>query len=294
VPHTDTLVFRTPDVVARDFSCDGVCGAVRPVEEATTGFEISVTLRGAWYRRGREGSHLADTTHVTLFNAGSPYVVEHPVPGGDRCLTLEFGRDALHGVAEDLGLRLGAGELLFRAPAAATTPRIQLLASSVLAEARGSADGETLGQDERCLDILGNVLRRVDPRSLRQARDEGGRGRDLVAAAQIALAKGFARKITLSALARQLGCSSFHLARTFKAVTGETLHARLIALRLSASLASLVESTDSISAIAHRFGFSDHSHFGSLFRRRYAMSPSEVRRAARRGQLPSARLARLR
>lgn len=41
-----------------------------------------------------------------------------------------------------------------------------------------------------------------------------------------------------------------------------------------------------ITAIALEAGFTDLSHFNHCFRRRYRASPSEVRRAALRGQLP--------
>ena len=49
----------------------------------------------------------------------------------------------------------------------------------------------------------------------------------------------------------------------------------------------------SITAIAFEAGFNDLSYFDRSFRRRYAASPSDVRRAALRGQLPLSEPARV-
>ena len=43
---------------------------------------------------------VADPNHVLFFNAGEPYRVSHPVPGGDDCTCFVFSDEAL---AEVLG-----------------------------------------------------------------------------------------------------------------------------------------------------------------------------------------------
>ena len=42
----------------------------------------------------------------------------------------------------------------------------------------------------------------------------------------------------------------------------------------------------SISSVAFDVGFGDLSYFNRTFRRRYGATPSEIRRAAKRGDLP--------
>jgi AraC family transcriptional regulator len=74
--------------------------------------------------------------------------------------------------------------------------------------------------------------------------------------------------------------SVFHLCRTFRAVTGQTIHAYRTQLRLRAAL-ERVEYASDLSAVALDLGFSSHSHFTAAFRRAFGVTPSGVRRALR-------------
>jgi len=85
--------------------------------------------------------------------------------------------------------------------------------------------------------------------------------------------------IGLDRLAASCGVSRAHLARSFKASTGRSPMAWLQQQRLERASNLLLTSTLSVSEIAHRCGFADHSHFSKVFTRSYSVSPGEWRRA---------------
>lgn len=85
----------------------------------------------------------------------------------------------------------------------------------------------------------------------------------------------------LQCLASEVGASPAHLARTFRRHVGSTIHDFRTFLRLQLSLDQL---DDDLTTVAHRLGFSSHSHFTDRFRRLYGVTPRDARRLLR-GQL---------
>jgi AraC family transcriptional regulator len=88
------------------------------------------------------------------------------------------------------------------------------------------------------------------------------------------------RKTRLADLARDAGLSECHLARTFRAATGMTLHAALVEQRI-ARARSLIEAASrrgtrpSLAAVAAACRFSSHAHMTTIFRRVLGVIPSE-------------------
>lgn len=91
-----------------------------------------------------------------------------------------------------------------------------------------------------------------------------------------------AGNLTLAELGRIAQYSPFHLARLFRAATGQSLHQYIIARRL-ARAKHLVESTDlPLKDIALEVGFSDQSHFSNHYRRAFGHTPCVGRKARHR------------
>jgi AraC family transcriptional regulator len=67
------------------------------------------------------------------------------------------------------------------------------------------------------------------------------------------------------------------LCRSFRNVTGHTLHRQLTVLRLRASLEAVAERGQDLTHVALDHGFNSHSHFSAAFRREYGMTPSAWR-----------------
>ena len=79
----------------------------------------------------------------------------------------------------------------------------------------------------------------------------------------------------LSAVAQR---SRAHFSRSFKRAFGEPPHAYMIKRRLERACHLMVTTSESLSEIALRVGFSDQSHLCKLFRRAFGQSPSIWRR----------------
>jgi len=79
--------------------------------------------------------------------------------------------------------------------------------------------------------------------------------------------------IRLKDIAGAAGMSIFHLSRTFRASTGVTLHRYLTRARVERVKALLLDSDQSLAAIADATGFSDQSHMSKAFRRYAGTTP---------------------
>ena len=87
--------------------------------------------------------------------------------------------------------------------------------------------------------------------------------------------------ITLDGLAGAVSLSPYHFARSFRATTGLTPHAFVTEHRLMVARDRLLRGDDSVTAVALSVGFSNISHFRRLFRRRYGLTPADLRAVAR-------------
>jgi AraC-like DNA-binding protein len=118
-----------------------------------------------------------------------------------------------------------------------------------------------------------------DPRGARRRRDCAG-------AARLVLLARFRERITLDALAREVGVSGYHLCRIFRAHVGESIHQYLTDLRLRASLDALCEGKSPLAMLALDCGFSSQAHFTGAFAKRFGCTPAAFRRDVRDGNLP--------
>jgi AraC-like DNA-binding protein len=93
--------------------------------------------------------------------------------------------------------------------------------------------------------------------------------------------------VTVGDIATAHGVSVRTVNRIFNA-TGQTVGEVIRVRRLARAREDLIDSDLSVSAIAHRWGFSDPSHFTRSFKAHYGASPREYRTAGRSVQLSGA------
>lgn len=86
----------------------------------------------------------------------------------------------------------------------------------------------------------------------------------------------FREPVSLQQLAAHCLVSPFHFSRIFKAITGESPHQYLNAVRLTHAKLMLEETYASVSAIAYDCGFNSPEHFVTAFRKMYGIRPSAV------------------
>lgn len=80
-----------------------------------------------------------------------------------------------------------------------------------------------------------------------------------------------------SALARECGVSSRHLARMFKRTTGKTITEYITEVRIDKAKIKLAESTQLVKEIAYECGFQSQSSFAQAFRKATGLTPRQFR-----------------
>ena len=89
----------------------------------------------------------------------------------------------------------------------------------------------------------------------------------------------YADKISLDQIAENMYLSPFYISRIFKAETGDTPIRYLINVRLEHAWEILKEQKElSIQEVAARVGYEDAYHFSKLFKKKFGISPSGVKK----------------
>ncbi len=256
-----------------DVSCRARASAPQDDEHALT-TQVVLPLRGCFeIHRGRDAT-VADATSVVVFRAGDDYRVGHPTDGGDDCLVFALPPTTSEDVVDEAG-EPGLIE-----------PAVRLRAHAARAALRhGVLD--PLEAEERALDLLLAVVRCM-PRGT-NTRPPGGGQRATVQRVRTILASRPAERWRLDRIAREVYASPAHLARQFRAVTGESVARYLLRLRLGLALDRLAGGERDLAALADELGFAHHSHFSARFRATFGVTPSAVR-----SSLSAERLAELR
>jgi AraC-like DNA-binding protein len=154
----------------------------------------------------------------------------------------------------------------FTAPASA---RAYLAQRTLHAALSDGSPVDALAVEESVVGLLGDVLR--------EARAQRETLRDSIEAVKALISSRPAANISLRALASRAGCSPFQLCRAFRATTGQTITEYRHALRLRFALDALRDSRAGLTDIALDAGYSSHSHFTMVFRRRFGITPSAYR-----------------
>lgn len=82
-------------------------------------------------------------------------------------------------------------------------------------------------------------------------------------------------KVSLDEMARIVGLSKYHFARTFHSTTGLSPHQYILRYRIERAKYLLSRDDDSLSSIAYSCGFSDQSHFTRTFRQIIGSTPNQ-------------------
>jgi AraC family transcriptional regulator len=245
---------------------DVACSAPRsPAGDAewSDGCELVLPRRGVFVLHRHGGEVVADPASAIVLRAGEEYRVSHPAHGGDRCTAIAFAP----GVLEEAGARPVAWpeHVVLR-------PATQLRAA--LLTARLSRGVTRLEAEEGALLLLAAV-----------AQDAGRATAPAAPARRVEdvralLAADPTARWRLDDVAVAVHCSPFHLARQFRAATGETIARYVTRLRLALALDRIAGGEADLARLAADVGFAHHSHFSARFRALFSVTPSEVRNIA--------------
>jgi AraC-like DNA-binding protein len=221
--------------------------------------ELIVPRRGVFALHRRDGVTVADAASAVLLGAGEEYRVSHPGGHGDACTVLTFAPEALE---EAVGPR--------RRFAAPLRPATQRRAALLTAALRHRPD--SLAADEHALLLLADVA--ADVRATPVAAPAAARRADAVRALLAAEPTAHWR---LDGIAAAVRSSPFHLARQFRAATGETIARHLMRLRLALAAERIAAGERDLARLASELGFAHHSHLSARFRALFETTPSELR-----------------
>jgi AraC-like DNA-binding protein len=205
---------------------------------------------------------VADPATVVVLAAGEEYRVTHPASGGDTCMALAFTPEI---VQEALGGH--------HAPHSTLRAATQLAAWQLTAGLRRGAGG--LAAVEAAMLLLDAVT--ADLAAQAAAPQPAPRARQRAEEVRALLACDPGAAWRLDQVARAVHCSPFHLARQFRAATGETISRYLLRLRLGLALERIAAGETSLALLAHELGFAHHSHLTARFRAMFATTPSQLR-----------------
>jgi AraC-like DNA-binding protein len=265
-------LLKTPSVSVRDVYCRGSCRH-QSAEECAGATQFVFPYRGVYVRHMGRDAAVAEANQVLFFNAGEPYRVSHPVPGGDASLTLIVDEPLLRELTPPGFLRDGAA-FAFRRQRLRIDPRAQALVA-LLRHSLREKIAEPLEAEGLALTL---VRRSLGPRTTHAAGASFGRQR-LVDRAKLVLASDLARRWTLAEIASELRASPVYLTQVFQQVEGVPLYRYQLRLRLARAL-DLLGQYEDLTALGLDLGFSSHSHFSAAFRSVYGRSPSEFKRSA--------------
>jgi len=233
---------------------------------------------GVWIEHEGREPFVADANTVTFYNKGQCYRRRKLSVRGDQC---EWFAVSPGVIAETLSTHEPAAidrpHQPFPFTHGPSSAAVYLRQRTVFEHVSMEHRPDRLFVEEAVLSVLGEVTglayhqRDVKPSRARHSDV------DPIEAARDLIARRYRENISLVEIAREVGLSVFHLARTFKARTGFSLHSYRNQLRLRSALERLRERRVDLIDIALDLGFSSHSHFTETFRRAFGKTPSAVR-----------------
>ena len=279
----DRVLYATPSVSVGAFRCavhDPRFRDSGPIQNHLVAFPRT----GVWMRQAGSRPIVADACVVTIYNSGREYQRDPICPDGDRSDWFAVAPEHALAIAREHDRSApGSTDAPFRFEAAESDPSLYLRQRRLfLRIERGNID--QFEAEESVLTLVGAVVARAAAatrQSEHRHRKSAAGHRDLAEGARAELARTPSGPTSVTDLARRLGTSPYHLCRVFRTATGLTLHAYRLDLRLRAAMERLAESRADLSPLALELGFSSVSHFTSVCRARYGMTPSVCRRALR-------------
>jgi len=262
----------TPVGEIREWVCAGHDTA-RGEMEVSESWSVVVTRRGAFARDDGAATDFLAPGAASFWNLGESYSLSHPVKGGDHCTVFRLSEQTMRAMLAGSAAQ-DAESPRFSTRAQRLGGKAYLLHRRALQAARADLPDE-LEVEESMLEFLSAAYPTTASKS---SPNVAASSRHLARAAEEVVASRFRQHLTLDEVARDVGCSPFHLTRVMRVTTGESLHQHVMRLRLREAMEQLLDSTHDISRIALDAGFASHSHMTTAFGREYGLTPHAARR----------------
>ncbi len=227
--------------------------------------QIGLPRRGVFVVERRGEPIVVDTNTALLLGRDDEYRVSHPMSGGDEGTVLVVPPDLLEDAIGGVGGRVGS-----------LRPRDRL-AVCLVTRALTEGEPDQLEAEDMSLLLLSSLSPAFSYRMAENGCRLGPAQRFRIEQARALLASSPATRWNLDRLGWALRCSPFHLARQFRAATGETISRYILRLRLGIAIERLAGGERDIAALAVETGFTHHSHFSARFRSAFGITPAQAR-----------------
>lgn len=262
--HVETL-FESPLVQVQDICCT----KDRSGPSEARGEELAhvcLVRRGCIHYHLGSRTYLADTSRALIHEDAAEYRISHPCDGGDRCTIVVLG-EAL--MAEAFGRPRGHDQIEFEMP-----PEGQVRHLAAYAFLR-RPQPDRLAAEEAAVALV-QAMASGRRGALEPGRAHGDRLR-IVRRVKALLNASLDENLGLSDVAREAGCSPYHLMRLFRGQTGQTIRGYRARLRVAAALDLMAHGVRDLTEVALQCGFASHSHMSETFRAVLDAAPSELR-----------------
>lgn len=282
--YTMKRVFRGKTIGVREWSCSGhdTPGSA----ESSPAYGIAVVRSGMFFWRSGSRSTLIRPGTAVFIVPDEEYSVTHHRGFGDAGyyigLSPQGTRDLLSSC--DPGAALTTSPKFPVRKLAISAPSYLRQRTAVAAAAKG----DFLAAEEGLLTFLSDIVsdtyarHGVLDRGIARALANRRKAREQTAHVLEIVASRYCEPLSLEGIAREVGCSPFHLSRIVTAVAGQSVHQLVIGYRLRAAAERILDGERNLARIGLAVGFSSHSHFTDAFRRVFNCVPSDLRRQAGR------------
>lgn len=238
------------------------------------GYVIAVVEAGAERYRYRGADHLAGAGSLALINPDEVHTGSKGHDEGWSYRVFYPEIDLVRGVLEELELPLSG----MPAFVGSVHQDPDLVRTFVSLHRLLEGDSSALQQQTAWREALLVLFQR---HAHLPQLSQPGREPLAVLRAKELLREHLAEPPSLEDLARAVGLSPFHFARTFRRATGMPPHAWLKQQRLDQARA-LLKAGCAPAGVAAQLGFSDQSHLTRQFKQAYGVGPGEYRNACAR------------
>ena len=259
-----SLLFHSPLVRVFDVTCHAPQSS-HSSEEWCSVTQIVVPRRGVFTLHHGRKSIIADPNTALVYGMGDTYQISHPVHGGDQCTVFVFRPE----LVEDA---LGSVEAQYGTIHATTQLSIHVLTHMTVTE-----ETDRIEAEESAVFVLNALARDFGSFPFLSGQQVNEFQKRRIEDVRALLASDPTRSWHLESIAQKVYCSPFHLARQFRATTGESIARYLLRLRLALALDRLAQGETDLAGLAVEMRFANHSHFSARFKSVFGMTPREVR-----------------
>jgi AraC-like DNA-binding protein len=152
------------------------------------------------------------------------------------------------------------------------------LVNKFIDEARNRQMGYDYVLESLSTQIVVDLIRKVKSNLRLPEIHHSNKVRENIKKAINFLMDSYNREFSLNDIAREANLSPYYFVRVFKTETGKTPYEYLVNLRIKKASVLLRRKENNITQISYLCGFSNPSHFSSVFKRIIGVSPSEYRK----------------